>query len=72
MTNSNQDWARRKFIATVAGAGLAVISKPVSALGISKRELDPGVAEIVSKMIGIDIHNHIDVPFNTEEFSKLK
>ena len=66
MNSKPHDWARRKFITTMAGAGAALMLKPfTSRAGI---EQDEKVKGIVSKTIGIDTHNHMDVPFNREEF----
>ncbi len=63
----NQAWSRRKFIAGIAGAGAAVALDPLSAFAVNK--VDPAVAAIVAKTIGIDTHNHMDVPFNATEFA---
>lgn len=35
-------------------------------------EPDPKVKSLVAKTIGIDTHNHMDVPFNSEEFKAQK
>ncbi|WP_221392825.1 dipeptidase [Dyadobacter sp. NIV53] len=58
-------WSRRDFLASVAGAGAAIILNPSSAWATD--EPDPRVAKIVAGTIGIDSHNHIDVPFVTAE-----
>jgi membrane dipeptidase len=58
-------WSRRKFIRTVSGVGGAIMFNPFSSLAFS--EIDPRLAEIVAKTIGIDTHNHIDVPLNVSE-----
>jgi membrane dipeptidase len=63
-TNSPSGWSRRKFIGTVAGAGTMIIRNPVSWIN---DEPDPRVAAIVAKTIGIDTHNHIDVPLIKSE-----
>ncbi|WP_197901649.1 dipeptidase [Rhodocytophaga rosea] len=52
-------------MATITGAGTAIIVNPFSSWATS--EIDPKVAAIVAKTIAIDTHNHIDVPFKTEE-----
>src|SRR6187402_855675 len=59
-------WSRREFLTTlgIAGAGAALIS-PLAAWTID--DIDPRVAAIVAGTIGIDTHNHIDVPLNTNE-----
>ncbi|HLY69400.1 MAG TPA: membrane dipeptidase [Puia sp.] len=67
MDNSSQkEWSRRRFIVNVTGAGTAMMLKPL-AYPASNQD-DPRVAEIVARTIGIDTHNHIDVPLNVEEF----
>ena len=58
-------WSRREFIASVAGAGAAIMLNPLAAWATD--ELDPRVTKIVDDTIGIDTHNHIDVPFATVE-----
>ncbi|MBF4491267.1 membrane dipeptidase [Flavobacterium sp. MR2016-29] len=67
MKETEQKWSRRQFITTVTGAGTALMLTPQLSWAISK--LDPATAAIVSKIIGIgiDTHNHIDVPLNTAE-----
>jgi membrane dipeptidase len=57
-------WSRRKFLAatTVAGSA-AIMLNPFSAWAFD--EIDPKVAKIVADSIGIDTHNHIDVPLTT-------
>jgi len=58
-------WSRRGFLATVAGAGAAVMIKPLSAWAADG--VDPKVAAIVASTMGIDTHNHIDVPLTTAD-----
>jgi membrane dipeptidase len=70
MKNFQNEWSRRKFIATVTGAGAAVLINPFSSCAAS--EIDPRITAIVAKTIGIDTHNHIDVPSNNAELSKTK
>jgi len=55
-------WSRREFLTaiTVAGAGTAMMMNPLATWAIG--EVDPRVAKIVADTIGIDTHNHIDVP----------
>jgi membrane dipeptidase len=52
--------SRRQFLSTAAGTGAAIALNP--RLGWAADITDPRVAEIVAKTIGIDTHNHIDVP----------
>jgi membrane dipeptidase len=58
-------WSRRQFLTSVAGTSAALMLNPLSAW--ADDEPDPRVAAIVARTIGIDTHNHIDVPFNTAE-----
>jgi membrane dipeptidase len=66
MNTIHQEWKRRKFIAAVTGAGAALLFRPFTSWAI--QEPDPNVKAMVAKTIGIDTHNHLDVPFNGEEF----
>jgi membrane dipeptidase len=65
-------WSRRNFLVslTMAGATGALQSSPL--ISWAAQHEDPEVASIVSAMIGIDTHNHVDVPFNNNEFLKQK
>lgn len=67
MKKTESKWSRRQFITTLSGAGTAVLLTPQLSWAIG--QLDPNVAAIVSKIIGIgiDTHNHIDVPLNSAE-----
>lgn len=60
-----QAWSRRKFITTAAGAGAILVLNP--SIGWAFDGADPKVAAIVAKTMGIDAHNHVDVPLNTAE-----
>ena len=58
--------SRRQFLSTVAmTAGAAILLRP--SLGWAADITDPRVADIVAKTIGIDTHNHIDVPLTAAE-----
>ena len=58
--------SRRQFLSTVAvTAGAAILLRPRS--GWAADITDPRVADIVAKTIGIDTHNHIDVPLTAAE-----
>jgi len=59
-------WSRRKFVTSITGAGAAIILNPPLSWGFEGEE-DPRIAAIVAKTMGIDTHNHIDVPLNTAE-----
>ena len=53
------------FINVFTGAGSAIILNPTFAWAVD--EVEPRVSALVSKTIGIDTHNHIDVPLNATE-----
>jgi membrane dipeptidase len=65
MQNTFPDYSRRQFLAVAAGAGGALLLNPLFAK--PSDDIDPRVAAIVAKTIGIDVHNHIDVPLNGPE-----
>lgn len=54
------NWSRREFLSYIGGAGTAMMMNPLAARVID--DLDPKVTKIVKSTIGIDTHNHIDVP----------
>ena len=57
--------SRRQFLSTVAMTAGAILLRPP--LGWAADITDPRVADIVAKTIGIDTHNHIDVPLTAAE-----
>jgi len=57
--------SRRQFLSTVAMTAGAILLRPP--LGWAADITDPRVADIVAKTIGIDTHNHIDVPLTATE-----
>ncbi len=58
--------SRRRFISTVAKTvGATIMLHP--RFGWAADGTDPRVADIVAKTIGIDTHNHIDVPLTAAE-----
>jgi len=59
-----KNWTRRNFI-KASGAGASLLFSPI--LGWAGLEEDP-VLRIVRSTIGIDTHNHIDVPLHKSEF----
>lgn len=65
MNSSKQEYSRRKFISTVTGAGAVMVLNPLLSWAVD--EIDPRVAAIVAKTIGIDTHNHVDVPFTAAD-----
>jgi membrane dipeptidase len=60
-TNSS----RRQFLSAITGTAAGMALKPT--LGWAANITDTHVADIVSKTIGIDTHNHIDVPLTNAE-----
>lgn len=62
---SEQLWSRRKFVTTITGAGAIIIINP--SLSWAFGETDPRISAIVAKTMGIDTHNHIDVPLIATE-----
>ncbi|SEW37994.1 Zn-dependent dipeptidase, dipeptidase homolog [Chitinophaga sp. YR573] len=65
MIKSQSAWSRREFLTAVTGTGAAMMLNPLAGWTIG--EVDPRVAAIVAATIGIDTHNHIDVPLTTAE-----
>jgi len=65
MEKYKQSWSRRKFVNSITGAGAIMVLNPRLSWAVD--QVDPGVAAIVTKTIGIDTHNHIDVPITAEE-----
>jgi membrane dipeptidase len=58
--------SRRRFLSTAAmTAGAAILWRP--RLGRAAEITDPRVADIVAKTVGIDTHNHVDVPLTAGE-----
>lgn len=74
MTIAN--WSRRRFLSAIAATGAAVTLNPLAAWKTRADDAlatagnigdpDPRVASIVAETIGIDTHNHIDVPLTTD------
>ncbi|HVM89995.1 MAG TPA: membrane dipeptidase [Puia sp.] len=66
MQVAKPEFSRRKFIKTATGAGVVLFINPF----VSRAAFEPDdkVKAIVAKTIGIDTHNHMDVPFNKKEF----
>lgn len=58
-------WSRRQFLSAAGIAGAAVTLSPFTAWAID--DIDPRVAKIVADTMGIDTHNHIDVPLVTAD-----
>ena len=71
MTTKNKideqnEWTRRKFLATMSGISAAIIFNPFSSWASLSYD-EKKVAKIVAETFGIDTHNHIDVPLITSE-----
>ncbi|KOS07589.1 peptidase M19 [Flavobacterium akiainvivens] len=54
------NWSRRKFVARFTGAGALVLLNPQFSWAFEGA--DPKITALVAKSMGIDTHNHIDVP----------
>jgi len=65
MKTTNHKWSRRKFITSISGTGAAILLNPLWTRAIN--DDDPRIAKIVANTIGIDTHNHIDVPLDKTE-----
>jgi membrane dipeptidase len=60
------DSSRRQFLSTIAmTAGAAALLPPCS--GQAADTIGPRVADIVARTLGIDTHNHIDIPLSAAE-----
>ena len=62
--SSHPSLSRREFLTIAAGAGGAMLLGPAW-LNAAGEGLDPRVAEVMSRTIGIDMHNHV-YPSGTE------
>jgi membrane dipeptidase len=65
MEKTKQEWSSFQFIKRMTGTGMLMMLNPVWSW--APDDIDPRVAAIVKKTIGVDTHNHIDVPVNTSE-----
>lgn len=63
--NYNSTWSRRGFLGAATGAGALLLLGPLAAWALDAT--DPRVAALVASTIGIDAHNHIDVPLAAAE-----
>src|SRR4051794_983085 len=57
--------SRRDFLAAIVGTGAAMVLRSSGARAAD--DIDPRVAELVASTIGIDTHNHIDVPLTAAD-----
>jgi membrane dipeptidase len=61
----NQKSSRRDFILKTTSVGTALMLSPLFSWAANE---DEKIAKIVANTFGIDTHNHVDVPFNSEDF----
>jgi membrane dipeptidase len=59
--------SRRNFLTASAGAGSGMLLRPAWLNAAPADAVDTRVADIVAKTVGIDTHNHIDVPLTDAE-----
>jgi membrane dipeptidase len=66
---SHSNLSRRSFLTASARARGVILLPPawLKAPGWTADHMDPRVGDIVGQTIGIDTHNHIDVPFTEAE-----
>lgn len=70
MSSIPSEWSRRKFVAAVSGTGTSLLFPPFISWAVDGD--DPRIARIVAQTIGIDTHNHIDVPLDKVELPGAK
>ena len=58
-------WSRRAFLTATTGAGAALLLSPLAAWATTG--VDPEVAALVAATLGIDAHNHVDVPLTAAD-----
>nr|WP_321410428.1 membrane dipeptidase [uncultured Carboxylicivirga sp.] len=63
----NNDLTRRKFLISLAGLGTIYLLKPYTGWAFSNSSTN--VEKIVADSMGIDAHNHMDVPFDRSQFA---
>ena len=64
MKKSHPEYSRRQFFSSAAiAAGAAIALRSAWAADV----VDPRVAGIVANTIGIDTHNHVDVPLTAAD-----
>jgi membrane dipeptidase len=62
--NNNRDISRRQFLATAVGTSSALLLGPMLPNASAQGD-DPRMAKVLSKTIGVDMHNHV-YPAGTE------
>src|SRR5580693_7642326 len=65
MEKTKQEWSRLKFVRRMTGTGVLMLLNPAWSWTVD--DIDPRVTAIVNKTIGVDSHNHIDVPISSAE-----
>lgn len=64
-------WTRRTFISNMARAVSALALSPLISSCAGTKKISP-LSSVLANTIGIDTHNHIDVPFNANEIANLR
>lgn len=65
MSIPQNHWSRRRFITSIGGAGTIILLNPAVSWALNAE--DPKVSAIVARTMGIDTHNHVDVPLRAKE-----
>jgi hypothetical protein len=60
--------SRREFLTAAVGAGGAIFLGPAR-LYAADNQADPRVAQVMSQIVGVDMHNHV-YPAGTEPHSQ--
>lgn len=69
--NNQKAWSRRTFVKNMASVCSVLVISPLIPSCVSTKKVSP-MTNILTNTIGIDTHNHIDVPFNASEILNLK
>ena len=65
MSRIQKEWTRRAFLRNTMGTGSAMFLSPL--LPFVSNQEDP-ILKLVNNTIGIDTHNHVEVPLNRQDF----
>lgn len=65
MSIPQNHWSRRRFITSIGGAGTIILLNPAVSWALNAE--DPKVSAVVARTMGIDTHNHVDVPLRAKE-----
>ena len=68
---SQEAWSRRTFVRNMAGVSSVLALSPLIPSCVSTKKVSP-MTYILTNTTGVDTHNHIDVPFNSNEIAGLK